>query len=106
MARIKRTSGNYVVETTVEKDNHDMPVFALENYFLSHSGEKEKYEALTISKRSYSAGLQLEMRKVGKRTQTQMGEIGLAELDLLIGYLTTMRDKVKNYAGEIEVLEP
>ena len=104
MARIKRTSGNYVVETTVEKDNHDMPVFAMENYFLSHSGLKDKYEALTISKRSYSAGLQLELIKTGKRTQRLQAEIGLGELDMLIRYLSDVRDKVKNYAGTLEVL--
>jgi|688.fasta_scaffold1752376_1 hypothetical protein len=104
MKHIKRTSDNYVVETSVVVDTLDTPHFTMEDYVVMPSGDKQDYRALTASKRGHSAGIQIEILKIGKRRQSMSVEMGLKELDIFIKYLQDERSKVRDYAGKHEIL--
>lgn len=105
MPHIKRSGGSCIMETQITKDSiSGYPEF-LNSHYIESKDQSHQRTDLSIIKRDYSAGLTFEITKFGDKRRTSLSvEIGADELAIMVEFFSQVKDKMRNYSGEVKIL--
>jgi len=99
---IIRKSGTFYTSAAIQPQMvNNKEEFEARSYFIYNGNKQENVTALTISNK-WGAGVSVELLKVGEKRNTSLSlELGADEVGILIEYLQSIKEQLKNYTGEI-----
>lgn len=97
-----RQSSNFFKRTNVSfPDKADKGEFQSTSY-LKEAGGGVIYKNTIRVRKNEGAGIEVSIRKHGEKRDVELYcELGKDELELLLEYIESIKDEMKNYSGEI-----
>lgn len=97
--KIRRKSGGNLYADSTIYDDFRCKVFKHDTYSELH-GRAVDRTSLTI-KKDHGAGLMVEVTKYGeKRTTSQFIELGKSDIEMLLRFIDSVKDDLRDYNGE------